>query len=223
MYVAEVPQRLPVPNSVQSANTRSLLVESALESLVEVGFARTTGVEVCRRAGVTRGALQHHFPEFGQLLAAALGCAYDRLLGTPTVLDGVGPLERWVHQASERVQEREFKAVIELWLGSRNDPVFGVQLTDAILQGSRLFDPTWSIEDLDATADPQTVAIYRTISEALFGLGLGAASHGEPLGHSDAVVSVLLELARDCDARQFAASSEALATSSVLDDDPRQQ
>lgn len=202
-----------VPNSVQSAQTRALLVDGALDSLVAVGFARTTGVEVCRRAGVTRGALQHHFPQFGQLLAAALGCAYDRLLGTPTMLDGVGPLERWVYQAGERVQEPEFKAVIELWLGSRNDPEFGAQLTDAIAQGARLFDPTWSIENLDEHADAHVIATYRTISEALFGLGLGAASHGEPLGHTDAVMSVLLQLARECDARQGGdASNESPAS-----------
>jgi AcrR family transcriptional regulator len=42
--------------------TKAKLREAAVDSICEVGYTRTTGVEIARRAGVTRGALHHHYP-----------------------------------------------------------------------------------------------------------------------------------------------------------------
>jgi AcrR family transcriptional regulator len=52
--------------------TRRALLDAAVESLIEVGFTRTTTLEVQRRAGVSRGALLHHFPSKAELLVAAV-------------------------------------------------------------------------------------------------------------------------------------------------------
>ncbi len=52
--------------------TRRALLDAAVESLIEVGFARTTTLEVQRRADVSRGALLHHFPSKAELLVAAV-------------------------------------------------------------------------------------------------------------------------------------------------------
>lgn len=52
--------------------TRRALLDAAVESLIEVGFARTTTLEVQRRARVSRGALLHHFPSKALLLTAAI-------------------------------------------------------------------------------------------------------------------------------------------------------
>ena len=200
MYSSVVTEPSSVPNEVRSAATRSALVDAALDALVEVGHARTTGVEVCRRAGVTRGALQHHFPAFGELLASALGAAYDRLLAPARLSPDLGPLERWVHQATARVAAPEFKAIIELWLGSQNDPDLGEVLAEAMAEGSLLFHPSMILSNDELRGDVHTERIYRTITEALIGLGLGiATSGGHPLGHHDAVVATLLDLARSTD------------------------
>jgi AcrR family transcriptional regulator len=45
-----------------SERTKAALREAAIDSLCELGYVKTTGVEIARRAGVTRGALHHHFP-----------------------------------------------------------------------------------------------------------------------------------------------------------------
>jgi AcrR family transcriptional regulator len=52
--------------------TRRALLDAAVESLIEVGFAHTTTLEVQRRADVSRGALLHHFPSKAELLVAAV-------------------------------------------------------------------------------------------------------------------------------------------------------
>ncbi len=48
------------------------MLDAVVESLIEVGFARTTTLEVQRRADVSRGALLHHFPSKAELLVAAV-------------------------------------------------------------------------------------------------------------------------------------------------------
>jgi AcrR family transcriptional regulator len=52
--------------------TRKAILDAAVDSLVELGFARTSTAEVQRRAGVSRGALLHHFPSKAVLLASAV-------------------------------------------------------------------------------------------------------------------------------------------------------
>lgn len=59
------------PQQVRSASTRAALLLSAAESIVELG--PTTGIaEVARRAGVSKGALQHHFGSKADLLVAVV-------------------------------------------------------------------------------------------------------------------------------------------------------
>jgi AcrR family transcriptional regulator len=54
------------------AATRAALLDAALECLVEHGYEGTTTGLVCERAGVSRGAHQHHFGTRPALVAAAL-------------------------------------------------------------------------------------------------------------------------------------------------------
>lgn len=192
---------MSTPTSRQRASNelsaRERLVEAALASLIDIGFARTTGVEVCRRAGVTRGALNHHFPDYGQLLAAALGTAYDHILVIEPPNADAGPLEQWTHRGVVAVTRPEFKAIIELWLASKNDPELGQTLTEAIALGAPMFDPAMALGRADV--DVESAAVFDTIKEACIGLGVGRAVSNGPLGHEASVTSVLLDMARRAD------------------------
>lgn len=55
----------------RSEETRGRLLAAALESLAELGYARTSTTEIAQRAGVSRGAQLHHFPSKNELVAAA--------------------------------------------------------------------------------------------------------------------------------------------------------
>ena len=52
--------------------TRERIVAAAVQSLVEDGYAATTTLRVQHRAGVSRGALLHHFPRREDLYVAAV-------------------------------------------------------------------------------------------------------------------------------------------------------
>jgi AcrR family transcriptional regulator len=60
------------PRQERSRTTRRRLVVAAVESLAELGWNRATVAVIAERAGVSRGAAQHHFRTREDLVAAAV-------------------------------------------------------------------------------------------------------------------------------------------------------
>ena len=60
------------PQQDRSRATRSRLLEAAVACLAEVGWSGSTVAVVAERAGVSRGAAQHHFPTREALFIAAV-------------------------------------------------------------------------------------------------------------------------------------------------------
>jgi AcrR family transcriptional regulator len=60
------------PQQDRSRATRQRLLEAAVDCLAELGWAHATVAVVAERAGVSRGAAQHHFPTREALFTAAL-------------------------------------------------------------------------------------------------------------------------------------------------------
>ena len=191
-------------NATRSSATKARLVNSTIESLIEIGFTKTTGVEVCRRAQLTRGALNHHFPDFSGLLVETLQSIYLQLLEIKLPLD-VGLMEHILLEGHARIIRPEFKAVIELWLASKNDKQFGLRLVQAMELGSEMFSPQMVLEHKNqGVGSKEFEMIYRTISEALIGIGLGRAiGEGEPLAHESMVLQVLQGMAQTYDHQQL--------------------
>ncbi|HET9665178.1 MAG TPA: TetR/AcrR family transcriptional regulator, partial [Desertimonas sp.] len=54
------------------ADTIDLLLAATIDTIAELGYHRATTAEICARAGVTHGALFHHFKSRVDLVLAAL-------------------------------------------------------------------------------------------------------------------------------------------------------
>ncbi|MGW3568651.1 TetR/AcrR family transcriptional regulator [Streptomyces sp. NPDC000941] len=78
MTPARTPPRTPPrtalrdPKQDRSRATRRRLLEAAVACLAEHGWTRSTVAVVAERAGVSRGAAQHHFPTREDLFTAAV-------------------------------------------------------------------------------------------------------------------------------------------------------
>ena len=72
--VASTPVSAPAPRrqADRRARTQKALLGAAIEALVESGYAGMTTRAVAERAGVSIGALQHHFRSRAELVAAAI-------------------------------------------------------------------------------------------------------------------------------------------------------
>jgi AcrR family transcriptional regulator len=72
------PERERRSHAARTAETRSRVIEAVIESIGEVGYQRTTSAEIARRAGVTWGAVQHHFGGKEGLLIAVVEYSFNR-------------------------------------------------------------------------------------------------------------------------------------------------
>src|SRR5579883_2294771 len=71
--VAPAPQ--PRPRRTQKERSEAMqqrLLDATIDCLYEVGYSRTTTIEVAARAGVSRGAQLHHFPTKKRLVTVAV-------------------------------------------------------------------------------------------------------------------------------------------------------
>jgi AcrR family transcriptional regulator len=64
----------------RSAQTRGALIKAARELFADQGFAATSRDEIAERAGVTRGALYHHFDSKAAVAAAVVAELEDELV-----------------------------------------------------------------------------------------------------------------------------------------------
>jgi len=190
----------------RSASTQALLVEAAIDSLVEHGWAATTSVEVCARAGVTRGAFTHHFPSLPALLAAALQSLYDEVAANAP--RPASSLVEFVDGVWATISPPRFKAMLEAWLAMANDPALGEDLGPVVLRFATLVSPErLEPEHTDTHRPPAGAsgadrhAFCLLARETMLGLVLGRATNGgRPLGHERLVLDVLRERARELDA-----------------------
>lgn len=170
----------------RSAAMQQALVDAAIDLLIERGWAATTAVAVCERAGCTRGALIHHYPNLSALLAHALESLYESFTHGPraepvtmvAVIDGL-----W-----RAIGDRRFKAVIEAWSAAGNDSELAAELRPAMTRFAKLVAPDGARRGTPL-ASAEAKAFILTAREAMLGLALGRATNGgNPLAHEQVVL-----------------------------------
>ena len=67
------------PQQARSAELVSAILTAAIQVLAQEGAARFTTARVAERAGVSRGAAQHHFPTREKLITATLEQVFDEV------------------------------------------------------------------------------------------------------------------------------------------------
>ncbi|MBF6334554.1 TetR/AcrR family transcriptional regulator [Nocardia abscessus] len=119
------------PKQDRSRATRQRLLEATIDCLAEMGWAAATVAVVAERAGVSRGAAQHHFPTREDLITAALEYMFDTRSGqavqeAETLVelgDGIARTEAVVAGLVESYTSPLFKAALQVWTHAAADPV----------------------------------------------------------------------------------------------------
>jgi AcrR family transcriptional regulator len=172
----------------RTASTRAALADAAVDVLVERGWAAVTAAEVCKRAGVTRGAFHHHYDSLPSLLADALRRLYAEMESRkrPPITDVVGVLDAtWANISTPR-----FKAVLEAWLAMANDPSLRAEIGPVVAEFSTLVRPDSLAPSI--LVDRVHRDFYALARETMLGLALGRATNGgRPLGHERRVLADL--------------------------------
>jgi AcrR family transcriptional regulator len=171
----------------RSATTKTALADAAIEVLIDKGWAAATAVEVCNRAGMTRGAFHHHYDSLPALLADALRQLYGQMVHSertpPTNVAGLLDMT-WT-----ALGNRRFKAVLEAWLAMANDPSLRAEIGPVVAEFAGLVNPDAITSIL---SDAERREFFITARETMLGLALGRATNGgKPLGHERRVLARL--------------------------------
>ncbi len=119
----------------RSAAMRGRLLDATVDCLVKYGYAATTTTRVAQRAGVTRGALVHHFQSKSELLGESVRhLAFKQgqeILSELIALDRESDAD-FVSRCLEALwrmhQGSMFIATMELWIAARTDPELSAQM-----------------------------------------------------------------------------------------------
>jgi AcrR family transcriptional regulator len=116
------------PKQDRSRATRQRIVEAAVACLAEHGWSGSTVTVVCTRAGVSRGAAQHHFPTREDLFTAAIAHMAEQWLLTvrerARALPGEGR-DRTYAVVDMLVAVHTgpiFRAALHLWVAAADEP-----------------------------------------------------------------------------------------------------
>ena len=115
------------PQQDRSRVTRQRLLEAAAECLAEAGWSGSTVAMVAERAGVTRGALQHHFPTREDLFTAAIEhvaeerLAFVRAQAADLPPHGRKRTEAVVEMVVRMYTDRFFTAALHLWVAAATE------------------------------------------------------------------------------------------------------
>ena len=113
----------------KSENTKALILEATLDCFLELGYNNTTTEKVAAAAGVSRGAMLHHFPQRSELIHAAVLFLHRKRLDlfneqlTRLNFDAKYSLmEEGIDTFWEQLKSPLFTIFYELQMAARTDP-----------------------------------------------------------------------------------------------------
>ncbi len=115
----------------KSAATRARIIQASITSLVRFGYAQTTTLKVVELAGVSRGAMMHHFENAAALIYATAEELHQRRLNRHVSL-----AREYDHRETSKIVQRswdqfrsdDFMAFLELAMAARTDENLAARL-----------------------------------------------------------------------------------------------
>ena len=147
-----VPEGLtPRPGSRQeskSSEMRETILEATLDCLADHGYANTTNSLVCEKAGISRGAMLHHYPTRQDLIVATIEYAFYRhLTNFSRMVSALAESDRANRNHAIAIDwhlclTREYRAYQELQMASRTND----ELRKVFQPRARHHDLVWKEE-----------------------------------------------------------------------------
>jgi AcrR family transcriptional regulator len=190
---------------------RGRLLDAAIEGLAETGYSGFSTNDVVRRAGVSRGALAHHFPAKADLVAAAAHRLVElRAAEFRARFAAIAPARRTVGKALDVLwtffEDPSYQALLELMVAARSDdelrPVMAAGLRHAAEVTREVFAEAFP----DLAESPFIGETLDAILAVYSGLAAQVALDGDADGRHAAVRAVLkgaLTLAVDTRPHEF--------------------
>ena len=168
-------------NAARSAATREKILKATVDCLHSLGYHQTSTVVVTKIAGVSRGAMLHHFPSKADLMIAAMEYIRQEMRVTHhTRLTPIkDPRERFAALIDilwAQYSQPIGVARIEIMLASRSDPESGAYFSNLDAELDRNHKASiWPLAERLGFKDRKRVdAIVQLYAAAIRGLAIDA-------------------------------------------------
>ncbi len=152
----------------KSERARRTICEATVECLAELGYSETSISRVVAKAGVSKGALQHHFPSKEDLMASTASYLLAR------------PVEYSTRDTSMHIRERlrtfwdrmtntwAYLALLEILIAARTDGVLQARISDGLKSSIKEIDELFlpNLGEL-STEDQEDVLLLMTANRCL--------------------------------------------------------
>ncbi|MBT0565803.1 TetR/AcrR family transcriptional regulator [Williamsia sp. CHRR-6] len=168
---------LRAPQQDRSRATRERLLTATIEVLASDGWAAATVAAVAERAGVSRGAAQHHFPTRERLITAALEQTFEEMTLRASGIDqdfpaGPDRVRTVVEHAVAIYTGMHFKASLQVWSAAASDATLRAEILPMERKFARAAHKMTVRSLAGDHADPQIHRLVQATLDMARGLGL---------------------------------------------------
>ena len=171
----------------RSTETKKRLLEATIDCLNELGYNKSGTVEIARRAGVSRGALMHHFPSKHDLIVATAEYHWNRITEevrnlAMTMHGGQLSLDAFIDGIWNKVfLIRGSSATIEMIIAARTDSKLRRELVPMLNRLYSNYDEIWSQFFHNSGVSPERIEMLFDLTiELLRGMTLQRVLKDEP-------------------------------------------
>jgi AcrR family transcriptional regulator len=156
----------------RSAIAREKLIESAIGLICSKGFSITTMADIAAEAGMTRGAIQHHFAGRNELVLAILHEVEGRIRDSfsDALIDRnlalAERIDRLIDHLGEVGSSPAYLAVMDIWISTRAEPGLRDAVRESVLRASESYRDLWQ-RAFGSDAPAETVSECRRVVVAV--------------------------------------------------------
>ncbi len=153
-------------------STRVALLDAAVRCVGRVGFAGTTTTDVANEAGLSRGAVQHHFADKNDLMTTVVEQGWTDLV---VRLRGIAAVDGTLAERVDAVIDRmwasysseAFQAAVEVTRAARGNPVLRDAHAELYDESRRTLDEEWRRVFSDAPVSAERIRMSRRLARSL--------------------------------------------------------
>lgn len=128
----------------KSEATRNQIVNAAIRCIVESSYSNTTTMKIAEKAGLSRGAMLHHFPSKLDIIRAVVDYLHDKRLqafrrSIKEIPENADLVRMSVRSYWDHVNHPLYIAIFELAVAARTD----AELREILHPAQRAFDRAW--------------------------------------------------------------------------------
>lgn len=167
--------------ATKSAATRARLIDATIRCIIKYGYSRTTTPRVADEAGMSRGAMLHHFENGSALMQAAIAELHEKRLRAFRQSAGstIHEVHTLVRAYWKQISGQTFTAFHELALASRTDK----DLAHILVPAQEEFRVRWYLQAIELFPEWQddrarfdlALALSQNVLE---GMAINRLTHG---------------------------------------------